>query len=60
MQAPVPSCLLMETVDRIFASRRITRADQRLFLSLTTLTTEEKTLINQVFDRLHRGLLKVD
>lgn len=50
----------MEAIDRIFASRRITRADQRLFLSMPNLNAEEQMLINQVFDRLHRGLLKVD
>lgn len=61
MQAPqTPSACFMEAVDRIFASRRITRADQRLFLSMPNLNAEEQMLINQVFDRLHRGLLKVD
>jgi hypothetical protein len=59
MQAQT-SLSLMEVVDRIFTSRKITRADQQLFLSLNTLSIEERKLINQVFDRLHRGLLRVE
>lgn len=50
---------LQEVVDRILTSRKITRIDQRLLLSLNSLNWEEQTLINQVFDRLRNGLLKV-
>lgn len=48
-----------ETVNRILTSRRITRIDQRLLLSLNSISREEQALLNQVFDRLRRGLLKV-
>lgn len=50
---------LQEVVDRILTSRKITRIDQRLLLSLSSLSWEEQTLINQVFDRLRNGFLKV-
>jgi hypothetical protein len=53
---PVP---LAEIVTRILASRRITRLDQKLLLSQGYLTYEEQSLINQVFDRLRKGFLKV-
>ncbi len=58
----LPSLLaspLQEVIDRILASRRITRVDQRLLISLANLSHEEQALLNQVFDRLHRGLLRV-
>ncbi|WP_427162463.1 hypothetical protein ACQFX9_13460 [Aliinostoc sp. HNIBRCY26] len=54
----------LETVlERIFAIGRITRSDQQVLMS-TLLSKEdlnEKELqqINQVFDRIKRGLLKV-
>lgn len=51
--------LVEETVNRILTSRRITRIDQCLLLSLNSISREEQALLNQVFDRLHRGLLKV-
>lgn len=60
MDTPVfPPSALQEVVQRILTSRRITRIDQRLLLSLGSSNQEEQTLINQVFDRLRRGLLKV-
>jgi hypothetical protein len=50
---------LQQLVDRILTSRQITRLDQRKLLSLNSLTKEEQTLIDCVFDRLQRGFLKV-
>lgn len=50
---------LQDVVDRILTSRRITRVDQRLLISLANLSREEQTLLNEVFDRLRRGLLRV-
>jgi hypothetical protein len=50
---------LQEVVERILASRQITRLDQQLLLSLSSLSGDEQNLINQVFDRLRSGLLKV-
>ena len=55
----LPSLSLKDVVDRILSSRQITRVDQRLLLSLSSQNLEERTLLNQVFDRLHRGLLRV-
>lgn len=48
-----------DIVERIFESHRITRADQRSLLSKSTITDEEERLINQVFDELKRGVLRV-
>ena len=54
---PLPT--LQEVVSRIMTSRRITRSDQHLLLSTRSLGGEEQRLINQVFDRLRAGFLKV-
>lgn len=61
MQTQVVSSptLLQEVVDRILSSRRITRDDQRLLLLVGNSDDEERTLVNQVFDRLRKGLLRV-
>jgi hypothetical protein len=52
-----------QTIERIFACRRITRADQKQFmtvlLSKNALSETETTQINRVFDALRSGLLKV-
>jgi hypothetical protein len=50
---------LERIVERIFASRCITRADQRIFMSLNSVDTQEQSLINRVYEGLHRGLLRV-
>lgn len=50
---------LRTVVDRILASRQITRIDQHLLLAAGQLSQDEQTLINVIFDRLRRGLLKV-
>jgi len=58
-----PSTTLDALIDRIFMSRQITRDDQRqlmnLLLSKESLSDEEHNCINEVFDRLRRGLLHV-
>ncbi len=63
MQAPMDTQVLplslQAVVDRILTSRRITRVDQRLLVSLANLSREEQALLNEVFDRLRRGLLRV-
>ncbi|AMW30487.1 hypothetical protein B9T07_04600 [Limnospira fusiformis CCALA 023] len=50
-------------IERIFVSRKITREDQKqlmyLLLSKECLSDEEHDCINEVFDRLRRGLLHV-
>jgi hypothetical protein len=58
MQAVHPQSL-RERVDQIVTSRRITRYDQNFLLTLTHLTREEQMLVNTLFDRLKRGLVKV-
>lgn len=51
--------VLSQVVDHILTSRRITRQDQRLLMSLKSPSSEEQSLINRVYEALHRGLLKV-
>jgi len=50
-------------VNQIFCSRKITRSDQRVLMSLLlskdTLTLEESSYIDEVFERLRRGLIHV-
>jgi hypothetical protein len=50
---------LEQVVNRILTSRQITYEDQHLLLLFKTLTPQEQALINRVFDKLRRGLLKV-
>lgn len=62
-QGDVHQASVAEMVERIFASRRITRADQQRFMSVLlskdTLTMEEHEQIDRVFDGLRRGVLRV-
>jgi hypothetical protein len=50
-------------IERIFSSRKITRADQKRFMSAMlskgTLSGEDQTKVNRVFNALQQGLLKV-
>ncbi|MGI0485444.1 hypothetical protein ACN4EK_08415 [Pantanalinema rosaneae CENA516] len=55
----LPTDAIQEIVDRILSSRQITRIDQHLLLSLSSLNTADRNLINLIFDRLRSGLLKV-
>ena len=50
---------LEQVLERILMSRQITRADQHSLLAQNHLTAREETLLNQVFDRLQTGRLKV-
>lgn len=54
--APAP---LQDVVDRILRSRQITRLDQALLLAMNETTPSDQQLINQVFDRLRQGRLRV-
>ncbi len=56
---PLSDLTVQDIVDRILSSRRITRYDQHLLFALNSLNADEQSLINQVFDRLRRGFLKV-
>jgi hypothetical protein len=55
----LPTASIQDIVNRILASRQITRIDQHLLLSLSSLNTDDRNLINLIFDRLRSGLLKV-
>ncbi|GEM_PF-640017 len=55
--------IIKETVERILASRRITRTDQQLLmaalLSKNSLSLEDQVQVNRIFDRLRIGLIRV-
>lgn len=55
----LPQIKVQDIVERILASRRITRMDQQLLFSLRTLSADEQALINKVFDRLQQGFIRV-
>jgi hypothetical protein len=60
MQEPVASAFSIESiVEKILRSRRITREDQHLLLTPHPLNVQEQRLIDQVFDRLRSGFLRV-
>ena len=62
-QATLPKISLDKIVERIMAFRQISRIDQRLLmsslLSKDSLSEQDQSSINRVFDALQRGLLKV-
>jgi len=55
----LPQWSVEQVVDRILTSRIITRLDQQLLLSYPSLNSAQKSQIDQVFDRLRKGFLKV-
>ncbi len=57
--ASIESSPLQSVVDRILRSRQITRLDQCLLLAVSDTTADDQRLINQVFDRLRQGRLRV-
>ncbi len=50
---------LEQLINHILDSRQLTRQDQRQLLSLQSLTSQEQTLVNRLFDRLRLGLVRV-
>ncbi|MBE9078149.1 hypothetical protein IQ241_12750 [Romeria aff. gracilis LEGE 07310] len=51
-----------EMVAKIFATRRITRHDQSILMTLLTqgrISSQEETLINQIYEALSQGRLRV-
>lgn len=58
-----PTVSIERLVNQIFSSRKITRSDQRVLMSLllskNALSLEEHSYIDQVFERLRRGLIHV-
>lgn len=62
-KVPTPESNINQIVTRIFTTHRITRADQQIFmatlLSKDSLTAEEQSQIDRVFDGLRQGLLRV-
>ena len=62
VELATPQATLEEIITKILASRRISRLDQRLLMAAShqsALTTQEENLLKQVYELLHRGLLKV-
>lgn len=59
----LPDSGIEKIVNRIFATRCITRADQQMFmsalLSKDSLSATDRRHIDRVFDGLRQGLLKV-
>ncbi len=57
------SLSLSQIVEQIFLTHRINRADQTLLMAALldkeSISVEEKRLVDQVFDGLSRGLLRV-
>ncbi|WP_008317860.1 hypothetical protein [Leptolyngbya sp. PCC 6406] len=50
------------TITKILESRRITRIDQKTLMiqfSQTTLSTNDRELINQIYEALNQGRLRV-
>lgn len=58
-----PQSDIAQLVEKILSSRKITRADQRRFmstaLSKVRLSHDDQIQVNRVFDGLRSGLLKV-
>ncbi|MDJ0706004.1 MAG: hypothetical protein QNJ46_22265 [Leptolyngbyaceae cyanobacterium MO_188.B28] len=51
-----------QTIDKIFSTRRITRYDQHLLMTLFSqgdISDSDKALINRVYEALTQGQLKV-
>lgn len=51
-----------EMVAKIFATRRITRADQSVLMAMfsgNNISANDKMLINQIYDALNQGRLRV-
>ena len=53
---------LETTIENIFATRRITRNDQKLLMCLFSqenLSSNDKDLLDRVYEALHQGRLRV-
>lgn len=53
---------LETTIEKIFATRRITRDDQKLLMCLSSqgsLSSSDMDLLNRVYEALHQGRLRV-
>lgn len=61
--APRPQLTLRLIINRILASGRITRADEKFFFKVlateTTLSSEELDMVTRVLDRFQMGLIKL-
>ena len=62
-QATLPKLSVEQVIERIFAFRQITKADQHLLMSLLlskkAISKKDEAQINRVFDALQKGLLRV-
>jgi hypothetical protein len=63
IQVSLPHVVLEQTIQRIFATRKITRHDQRLLMDMLSnqmvISPQMVDLINSVHAALYRGLLRV-
>jgi hypothetical protein len=51
-----------QTIDRIFAARRLTRSDQQMLMSMFSrrnLTPSDAAMIDRVYEALSQGRLRV-
>lgn len=55
----LPPLTVAEVAKRILASRKITRADQKLLMTLTFVNEEDQLLLDWVYKGLHRGTIRV-
>lgn len=62
-QAYLPQISIIQVLETILSSRRISRSDQKtlmsVLLSKDSLNYQEQDYINRVFDSLHRGVIRV-
>jgi hypothetical protein len=61
-QSAHPMNNIEQTIDRIFAARRLTRHDQDMLMSMFSrrnLTPTDAALINRVYEALSQGRLRV-
>lgn len=62
-QAYLPQLTIEAVVRQIFSTRRITRSDQRrlmsMLLSKDSLSHDEQSYIDRVFESLQRGVIRV-
>ncbi|EGJ30158.1 MULTISPECIES: hypothetical protein [Moorena] len=62
-QVIFPKFPVKQIAKRIIHMRQITRIDQQLFMSAllakASLSLEEQTLVQEIYDGLNRGLIRV-
>ncbi|MBE9102374.1 hypothetical protein [Vacuolonema iberomarrocanum] len=63
LQVTRPNLCIRDIAQQILLTRKITRADQSYFMQLTSsvndLDEEDRTFVNQLFDALQDGRVRV-